>query len=97
MGLVIFEAIAANIALPKFQSQDHIERVKIGCPPDRILVYSVTEGWDPLCKFLGVEVPSEEFPHENSRTSMSKVLTKANRIGWLIIVVTLGTILLFPP
>lgn len=24
-----------------------------------------SEGWDPLCKFLGVPVPDEPFPHKN--------------------------------
>ncbi|KAL4886175.1 hypothetical protein BJY04DRAFT_213709 [Aspergillus karnatakaensis] len=32
-------------------------------PADRLLVYNVKEGWDPLCRFLGVEVPAGPFPH----------------------------------
>ena len=34
-------------------------------PPDKLLVYHVSEGWEPLCKFLGKEVPDTPFPHEN--------------------------------
>jgi hypothetical protein len=30
-------------------------------------VYSVTEGWGPLCDFLGAEVPDEPFPRTNDR------------------------------
>ena len=36
-------------------------------PPERLLVWKVTEGWEPLCEFLGVEVPAEPLPHENDR------------------------------
>ena len=31
----------------------------------RILVFNTKEGWEPLCKFLGKERPSTEFPHVN--------------------------------
>ncbi|MFT5663030.1 MAG: hypothetical protein ACI9JR_000411 [Gammaproteobacteria bacterium] len=36
-------------------------------PADRLLVYQVNEGWEPLCKFLGVPVPDTDFPRINSR------------------------------
>lgn len=33
---------------------------------DELLVYQVTEGWEPVCDFLGVPVPVDEpFPHLN--------------------------------
>jgi hypothetical protein len=44
----------------------HIEEVKRGLPPERLLVYEVREGWDPLCRFLGLPVPDEPFPHVNA-------------------------------
>ena len=28
-------------------------------------MYNVKEGWKPLCKFLGKEIPDKPFPHEN--------------------------------
>jgi hypothetical protein len=34
-------------------------------PPERLLVFSVKEGWAPLCRFLGVDEPSEPFPKVN--------------------------------
>ena len=36
-------------------------------PPERLLVYQAGQGWEPLCAFLGVPVPSEPYPSENSR------------------------------
>jgi hypothetical protein len=43
----------------------HIEEVKQHVPPERLLVYNVKEGWEPLCAFLGVAVPEKPFPHLN--------------------------------
>jgi hypothetical protein len=34
-------------------------------PGDRLLVWSVSDGWDPLCDFLEVPVPDQPFPHLN--------------------------------
>jgi hypothetical protein len=45
--------------------EDHIEHVKEACPPDRLLVFDVAEGWEPLCQFLDVPVPDGPFPHLN--------------------------------
>ena len=44
----------------------HAEEVKETVPPPRLLVYSVTEGWEPLCRFLGQPVPDVPFPHANA-------------------------------
>src|SRR5215204_9866 len=39
------------------------EEVKEGVPAERLLVYEVKEGWEPLGEFLGVEVPKgRSFP-----------------------------------
>ncbi|XP_076812845.1 uncharacterized protein LOC143459527 [Clavelina lepadiformis] len=34
-------------------------------PRDKLLVYNVEEGWEPLCNFLGKKVPEKPFPWEN--------------------------------
>lgn len=44
----------------------HEEEVRDTIPADRLLVWSVTEGWEPLCAFLGVEVPDAPFPSRNT-------------------------------
>ena len=33
----------------------------------KALVFSVRDGWGPLCRFLGVEIPREAFPKTNAR------------------------------
>lgn len=42
--------------------------------PDNLLVYEVKDGWEPLCTFLGVDVPPEDFPHVNDTEYMRKRL-----------------------
>eukprot|EP00747_Dinoflagellata_sp_TGD_P137825 gnl/TRDRNA2_/TRDRNA2_175730_c0_seq2.p1 gnl/TRDRNA2_/TRDRNA2_175730_c0~~gnl/TRDRNA2_/TRDRNA2_175730_c0_seq2.p1 ORF type:complete len:313 (+),score=22.39 gnl/TRDRNA2_/TRDRNA2_175730_c0_seq2:54-941(+) len=33
-------------------------------PPEKLLIYNVADGWGPLCDFLQVPVPNEQFPHK---------------------------------
>lgn len=44
----------------------HNEEVRRTIPAERLLVYESGQGWEPLCKFLGVPVPSVEYPKANS-------------------------------
>ncbi len=39
--------------------------VQENVPSERLLVWSVAEGWEPLCEFLEVPVPETPFPHLN--------------------------------
>jgi Sulfotransferase domain len=56
----------------------HHERVKREVPADRLLVWEVREGWEPLCEFLEVPVPDEPFPHANDReTFLGRVIDGA--------------------
>jgi Sulfotransferase domain len=45
----------------------HTNAVISAISAERLLVYQMGEGWERLCKFLGVPVPAEPFPSENSR------------------------------
>jgi hypothetical protein len=45
---------------------EHNAAVEESVAPERLLVFDVTQGWEPLCVFLGVPVPAgESFPHVN--------------------------------
>jgi sulfotransferase family protein len=51
----------------------HNEEVKKYVPADRLLVYDVKQGWEPLCRFLGVEVPRDKpFPRLNDTADFQK-------------------------
>lgn len=45
----------------------HTEALKSKIAPDRLLIYQVSDGWEPLCSFLDAPVPSEPYPAENTR------------------------------
>jgi hypothetical protein len=47
----------------------HNEEVKRVVPAEQLLVWEVTDGWEPLCEFLGVPVPAEPLPHANDRAT----------------------------
>lgn len=55
------------------------EHVKATVPADRLLVYRMGDGWEPLCKFLGVDVPMKDgkivdFPvHDNGLDAFVKI------------------------
>jgi sulfotransferase family protein len=53
------------------------ERVKSTVPSHRLLVYNVAEGWEPLCKFLNVQVPASPFPQTNKKEGFQKRVEKA--------------------
>ncbi|KAF9888583.1 hypothetical protein FE257_008515 [Aspergillus nanangensis] len=50
------------------QFQEHVARVQETVPRDRLLVFRATDGWEPLCRFLGVDTPKDTpFPYEYTR------------------------------
>jgi hypothetical protein len=53
--------------------EDHNREVVATVPRQRLLVFDVKEGWEPLCTFLGVPVPAgEPFPHVNDAADFSR-------------------------
>jgi hypothetical protein len=52
---------------------EHLQEVQAAVPPERLLVFDVKEGWEPLCAFLDVPVPTgEPFPHVNDAASFQR-------------------------
>src|SRR5262245_2886592 len=44
----------------------HVADVRRSAPVARLVEWHPSEGWAPLCAGLGVAVPDEPFPHENT-------------------------------
>lgn len=59
--------------------EKNIADVKAAFSPERLLVFSLGAGWDPLCNFLDVPVPDEPFPRSNSGEEFNEFF--ADRIG----------------
>lgn len=63
----------------------HTEEVKQAVPVDKLLVFSVDQGWEPLCEFLGVPVPAEPFPNLNDRASIKKTIRNMIQASYLML------------
>ena len=60
----------------------HIEEVKAVVPPERLLIYSVDQGWGPLCAFLDLPDPQTAFPHVNDRAEIKATIGWINLAAW---------------
>jgi hypothetical protein len=49
----------------------HTEDVRQTVPPDKLLVWSASEGWPPLCQALDLPIPEDPFPWVNRRSEWS--------------------------
>jgi hypothetical protein len=54
--------------------QRHNEEVQRSIAPERLLVFDATEGWAPLCRFLGVPEPATPYPRKNSSSDFTDLL-----------------------
>lgn len=58
--------------------KQHSEEVERLIPKERLLNFDPKKGWEPLCRFLNLPVPSVPFPKSNTR---EEFLNKVNIIG----------------
>ena len=59
--------------------QRHNQSVVDTVPSKRLLQFQVSDGWGPLCAFLGCDVPDEPFPHINESEGFMEMV-QARRI-----------------
>ena len=62
-------------------------------PKDRLLVYQVKEGWEPICKLLNVPIPKIPFPYLNKTKNMGHMSRFINFMFFIIILITIGIII----
>lgn len=48
---------------------------------ERLLVYDVAQGWEPLCRFLDVPVPDAPFPRVNVREDLASLISDVSAGG----------------
>lgn len=79
LGVIHTQLIMANDIIKKrtfddkLDNKEHVIRtfeahnrlVQQTLSAERVLVFNVAEGWQPLCEFLGTAVPDEPFPRVN--------------------------------
>ncbi len=44
----------------------HNDAVRQAIPPARLLEWTPTDGWEPICERLGLDVPDDPFPKTNN-------------------------------
>lgn len=72
MSIGVGPAISAGREVCTQFFKDWENSVKANIPPERLLVHRAKDGWEPLCKFLGVPVPDEPYPHINDTASIKR-------------------------
>jgi hypothetical protein len=68
----VFNGRFPNRAYAIQRFHDYTEEVKQHVPPEKLLIFQVKDGWEPLCAFLDVPVPDRPFPHVNDRETMRR-------------------------
>lgn len=59
-------------AIAAFEAQE--AAVKAAYPAGQLLVHQAKDGWEPLCKFLGVPVPDTPYPRTNSTDEFQELM-----------------------
>ena len=62
-------------------------------PNDRLLVYEVKDGWEPICKLLDVPIPDVDFPYLNKTENMGHMSRFINSIFIIIIIIIVSIII----
>jgi len=57
------------------------EEVIATVPAERLLVFEVADGWDPLCEFLGLLRPDTPFPRANDRKTMLRRFRRVRAVS----------------
>ncbi|TVY80468.1 hypothetical protein LSUE1_G004432 [Lachnellula suecica] len=64
--------------------QRHYQEVRDLVPKENLLEFKVTDGWEPLCEFLGERVPlGDKFPNVNDNSDFVSRSKRRNRMQLL--------------
>jgi hypothetical protein len=61
---------------------EHVAAVKAAIPAERLLCFEVSQGWGPLCEFLGVDEPGEPFPMVNDTAATQEIIQTLMQDGF---------------
>ena len=66
---------------------EHVEEIKAAVPSDKLLIFTVDQGWEPLCNFLEVGVPDSEFPNVNDRAEIKKTIADITKGAYVFLAI----------
>lgn len=70
-----------NMMIARKRYREHNAYVKLRCPAEKLLEFQIADGWAPLCKFLKIAEPEEEFPHANKGGQIVTDILKGHRLA----------------
>lgn len=73
----------------------HVAEVKSKVPADQLLIFSVDQGWKPLCDFLGVAIPKIDFPRANDKTVVKRRAKFMSRVVKFLLVLVMIMLIAF--
>ncbi len=56
--------------------QEHNNKIKSLVPQAQLLELPLGAGWEPICKFLGKEIPDEPYPKTNDKDSIRQTVKR---------------------
>ncbi len=57
-----------------------VQRMRDEIPAEKLLIHESKDGWEPLCKFLGIDdVPNEPYPRVNDTKQMQDMVKSSVR------------------
>ena len=54
--------------------EENVKAVRATVAPERLLVHSLGDGWEPLCAHLGVPVPAQPYPSRNTTSDFQNMI-----------------------
>ena len=67
-----------------------VQDARATVPKENLFLFRVTDGWKPLCDFLNLEIPDEEFPDENDADDVLNFVSTMKISSWIC--VAIGTV-----
>jgi hypothetical protein len=67
---------------------NHYAHVRQVVPEKRLLEFESKDGWEPLCQFLGQDVPNEAYPRTNDAAATVKMFGIVFYIRVIILLLT---------
>ena len=61
---------------------EHVASVRETIEPERLLVFEVAQGWEPLCEFLGHPIPEGDFPNVNDTEAVQGIIKSIMQDGF---------------
>jgi len=74
----------------------HNEYIRSVVPKDRLLEHNAADGWEPLCKHLGVAIPTDAqgnkipYPHVNDTKALQALMFATQLSGLFLWVLVIG-------